>query len=176
MPRKIVALCGSLRAVSTNRSALLAATLIEPAVGLHSLGDLPLFNPDLDGNEPESVRALQNALREADALLICSPEYAHGISGVLKNALDWVVSSGELFGKPAATINASPHSHHAIESLHEILKTMGLVVVEAACIALPLRGANLDFEQIAAHPEHSLALKTALDALLSSTEGTRSFC
>jgi chromate reductase, NAD(P)H dehydrogenase (quinone) len=167
MPATIIALCGSLRQVSTNKAALLAAASLEPTVALYPLDELPLFNQDLDGHEPESVRAFQAVLRDAGAVLICSPEYAHGISGVLKNALDWVVSSGELFGKPAGTINTSPHSRHAIDSLHEVLKTMGVTVVEAACIVLPLKGTSLDFEQIAAHPEHSRTLQAALDVLKS---------
>ncbi|MGC4047452.1 MAG: NAD(P)H-dependent oxidoreductase [Armatimonas sp.] len=161
----IVALCGSLRQRSSNREALLAVALIEPGVTLYPLDALPPFNADLDGNEPETVKAFQAALAAADAVIICSPEYAHGISGVLKNALDWVVSSGELFEKPMGTINTSPHSHHAMDSLHEILKTMGTALQPDACIALSLRGANLDAEGIAKHPEHATEIRRMLQAL-----------
>lgn len=143
----------------------MAAALIEPGITLYPLDSLPPFNADLDGNEPEAVKAFQAALSKADAVIICSPEYAHGISGVLKNALDWVVSSGELFGKPMGTINSSPHSHHAMDSLHEILRTMGTALEPEACITLALRGAKLDAQGIAQHPEHAATIRHMLQAL-----------
>jgi NAD(P)H-dependent FMN reductase len=70
---------------------------------------LPYFNPDIDDieNPPETVTQFRKALREADALILCSPEYAHNISGLLKNALDWVVGSGELVNKPVVVVNVS---------------------------------------------------------------------
>ena len=76
------------------------------------LADVPPFNPDLDTDTaPVEVVRFRAALEACDAILICSPEYAHGVSGVLKNALDWVVGSGELMDKPIALINASSTCH-----------------------------------------------------------------
>src|ERR1700753_4281292 len=102
---RILAISGSLRAISTN------AALVRVIVGLapegmeitiyDGLGDLPHFNPDIDdGDGPSAVRDLRQQLQAADGILICTPEYAFGVPGVLKNALDWLVSTGDLSGKP----------------------------------------------------------------------------
>ena len=79
---------------------------------LVGLGDLPLFNADLEDNPPASVRALRSSIGSADALLIASPEYAHGISSVIKNALDWLVSFEGFVAKPIAVVNTSPRARH----------------------------------------------------------------
>ena len=73
-----------------------------------------------------------------EAVLICSPEYAHGVSGTLKNALDWLVGSGELVGKPVAVLNLSPRATHAHASLIETLRTMAAVVVPDSGATLPM--------------------------------------
>ena len=95
---KILAISGSLRRVSSNSTLLRAATLLAPEgmeiTLFEGLGGLPHFNPDLEGTEPPSVPDFRARLQAADGVLICSPEYAHGVPGVLKNALDWVVGSG----------------------------------------------------------------------------------
>jgi chromate reductase, NAD(P)H dehydrogenase (quinone) len=74
-------------------------------------GELPHFSPDLDGEgatAPAAVAELRDWIAGSDGVLIVCPEYAHGVPGVFKNALDWVVSSGELGGKPTAVLTASP--------------------------------------------------------------------
>src|SRR5437660_8427123 len=109
---KIIAICGSMRAQSSNLALLRAAANIAPEVQLYDgFGSLPHFNPDDDvegATPPPAVAELRAILAEADGILISSPEYAHGVPGSLKNALDWLVSDGALAGKPVALINASP--------------------------------------------------------------------
>ena len=78
------------------------------------LGELPLFNPDLEGRAPSAVARWVERVETADALLIASPEYAHGVTGVLKNALDWLVASERFYGKPVAVLNAKPRAAHAL--------------------------------------------------------------
>ncbi|HEV7242079.1 MAG TPA: NADPH-dependent FMN reductase [Thermoanaerobaculia bacterium] len=99
-------------------------------------GNLPHFNPDLDaeGTEPPpSVRELRELLIGADAILISSPEYAHGVPGAFKNLLDWLVSTGELVGKPVALLNASPAGgEYGKNAILETLRTMNWQVVEEA--------------------------------------------
>jgi len=168
----VLAVCGSLRAVSSNASALRAAALVAPTgleIGFYvGLADLPAFNPDLDTDEPpEAVWALRRQIGECDGLLICSPEYAHGVPGALKNALDWLVSSLEFSGTPVALINASPRSVHAQAQLREILTTMDARLVEPASITLDLSGPgrSLDAAGIAADPALSAQLREALQHL-----------
>ena len=95
MKIKILALSGSLRAASTNSMLLRAVAKLAPAgievLVFQGLGELPLFNPDLEAQPPANVTTFFQAVAEADALLIASPEYAHGVSGTIKNALDWLV-------------------------------------------------------------------------------------
>src|SRR5690242_9174445 len=100
---RLLAISGSLRAGSSNTAILQAARLVAPSdvelVLYEGLAELPAFNPDLDTVEgdrvPERVRELRALVGSADGLLICSPEYAHGIPGSLKNLLDWLVGSVE---------------------------------------------------------------------------------
>ena len=139
------------------------------------LGDLPHFNPDLEGSgdDPPPVQDFCARLRAADGVLISSPEYAHGIPGVLKNALDWVVGSGELVGKPVALLGASPHSTHAQASLTEVLTTMAAVLIPEASVTLPLRGKGLDAAGIAADAEFSKTLRSALAAFALAVDAHR---
>src|SRR5581483_420099 len=126
-PMRLLAICGSLRAASSNRSALEAVRLLAPAgvevLPWHGLGGLPHFNPDLDTEQapatPPAVAALRRLVGECDGLLISSPEYAHDVAGSLKNALDWLVSCSEFPGKPVALINTSPRATHAQAALAE---------------------------------------------------------
>jgi chromate reductase, NAD(P)H dehydrogenase (quinone) len=167
---KILALCGSLRAASTNRALLEACAQVAGQMNIEiaEIGELPLFNPDLDRSElqatvPLPVRALRERVEGADALLIASPEYAHGVSGVLKNALDWLVSFPPFVDKSVAVFNASPRSLHADAALREILATMSARIVADACLALPLRGTAVTAASIAA--AHAAPIRAALEIL-----------
>jgi len=119
---KILAISGSTRKASSNLN------LIKAIAGLTSeifsitifdgLSELPHFNPDLDNkNVPQQVTDFRQQLREADGVLICSPEYAIGVPGTLKNAIDWTVSSMEFSKKPVALITASLSGEKAHNSL-----------------------------------------------------------
>lgn len=165
----VLALCGSLRAASINQALLRAAARVAPpevSVTLYgTLGDLPLFNPDLESAPPPRVLALWRALAGADALLIATPEYAHGISGTLKNALDWLVSFEPFVGKPVAVINASPRAHHAHAALLETLSTMSAHLVHEGCIALPLLGSGLSEAGMVADAQVATAVRAVLQCL-----------
>jgi chromate reductase len=115
-PFLVCGIAGSLRRQSYNRALLRAAQELAPdgtEVRIFDrLGELPLYDADLEAQgDPESVRALKGAIAEADALLIATPEYNHGVPGVLKNAIDWASRpprGSVLRGKPAAIFGASP--------------------------------------------------------------------
>jgi len=165
----VLALSGSLRAASIN-SALLrtAARLAPPGIEVtlcSVVGELPLFNPDLEHDAPPSVRRLRDQVAAADALLIASPEYAHGVTGTIKNTLDWLVSCEAFVNKPVAVLNASPRAHHADAALRETLKTMSAVIVEAASLTIPLLGANIAETDMAETPAIAHAVREALAAL-----------
>ena len=109
----ILAISGSLRHDSLNSAALRAAARAAARTGLRvdlddSARSLPHFNPDLETQPPEAVRLFRNACERADAVLLAVPEYAFGIPGTLKNALDWTVGSAAVYRKPVAVLSVSP--------------------------------------------------------------------
>ena len=106
-------------------------------------------------------------------VLISSPEYAHGVPGVLKNALDWVVGSGELVDRPIALINASGRATHAWASLAETLSVMSAQVIIEASITIPLDGRRLNANGIVYDAELSTALRSAIESLADAARVTR---
>lgn len=138
----LLAVSGSLRTSSSNTALLQAIGNMLPSF-VHwqvydSLESIPAFNPDKDGqgnSAAPAVAAFRAAIAAADAILICTPEYAFGIPGALKNALDWTVSSGSLNEKPVAAISASPlptGGNHALAALLLTLKALGAVTTNTA--------------------------------------------
>jgi chromate reductase len=173
---RLVAISGSLRAQSSNGELLRAlARLVAPDTDIEiydGLATLPHFNPDLDQEGmalPAPVRELRRKIAGADGLVISSPEYAHGVPGSLKNALDWLVSGPEMVYKPISLLNPSPRSVHAHASLAETLRTMSTTLVEGACIALPISGRGLDANGIVANEELRARLEHVLEAMRVAT-------
>jgi chromate reductase len=104
--------------------AALAESRFSVAV-FEGLTDIPHFNPDLDTDDPPAAVAdFRKRLREADGILICTPEYAMGVPGTLKNAIDWTVSSGDFSHKPVALVTASSSGLKAHAALLETLKVI----------------------------------------------------
>jgi len=175
---RILAISGSLRAASSNRALLDMAAALAPGsieVSIYrDLAALPPFNPDVDGDAtPAAVSGFRACLSACEAVLIASPEYAHGVPGVLKNALDWIVGSGELIDKPVAVISASARSRYAWASLIETLTTMSARVIGEASIAIPLQGRTLEAAKISGDLVLASALTSALQALAAATRGAR---
>jgi chromate reductase, NAD(P)H dehydrogenase (quinone) len=179
-PVDILAISGSLRARSSSTEVLRAAATLAPApvrVTLYAgLADLPYFNPDLDAEgsmPPEAVRDLRSQVAGAAGLLICSPEYAHGVPGALKNALDWLVSGVEILHKPVGLLGTAWRATHAMASLTETLRTMSAAVIPGATVALPIDGRRLEAADIVADPELSRILRAALESLTTAAVGYR---
>jgi len=175
MQIRIIAISGSLRSGSSNTVLLRAASAMAPSDMTVELYDgierLPFFNPDLDDEHvPAAVESFRAALRPAHGLLISSPEYAHGVPGVLKNALDWLVGStqGEIVDKPVALINASPRSTHAQASLVETLRTMSARVVADVKLTVSLKSQAIDGKSLQSAPDVVRAVSAAFDALASA--------
>jgi len=164
---KILAISGSLRVGSYNTALLTAMKELAPTnveiIIFDGLAKIPAFNPDKDPRSEQSVMVLKTLIAESDGLFISSPEYARGVSGVLKNALDWLVSGEEFINQPVAIFNTSPRAFIALESLHEIIRTMSGHIIEGACITIPLLGSDLSAEDIMADQAMSQSIKSAID-------------
>jgi hypothetical protein len=128
--KKVIAISGSTRRLSTNLH------LIKAIMGLYlhrldidvfqHLADLPHFNPDLDtDNPPPAVSSFRKHLNDADGILICTPEYAMGVPGTLKNAIDWTVSSMEFAHKPVALITASSSGEKGTSGIDGVVENSG---------------------------------------------------
>lgn len=129
---KLIAMSGSLRATSSTAAIVRAIAQSEGVELEHAhIGDLPHFSPDLDEAPPASVLALRAAIGAADAVVVVTQEYAHGMPGTLKNALDWLVSAAEPIDKRVLLISASPGgAAHAHAQFSEVLRTMSMRLVD----------------------------------------------
>ncbi|HEY5013343.1 MAG TPA: NADPH-dependent FMN reductase [Acidimicrobiia bacterium] len=169
---RLLLLCGSVRAGSTNEAVLRTVPEVAPgdvdAVFFPGLGALPHFNPDDDREPlPSGVVALRAAIAAADALLICTPEYAGDMPGSFKNLLDWTVGGVETEQKPAAWINAST-SPSGASGTHDVLRTVlgytGCDVVDDACARVPVPRA-LIHDGVVADPASRAEIASVVRAL-----------
>ena len=172
---RLLALSGSLRARSSNAALLGAAVLLAPDTlrveAFEGIGDLPHFNPDLESEAlPPVVNAFRRRIGEADGLLISCPEYARGIPGSFKNALDWLVGSLDFPGKPVALFNASPRASDAQAALRLVLATMSARLIAEADLTLPLLAKGLEAHAIAADPVLADPIRAALAAFAAAVE------
>jgi NAD(P)H-dependent FMN reductase len=145
--------------------ALLASDAVDVDI-YDGLASVPAFNPDIDDRDaPDAVLAFRRRIDRADALLISSPEYAHGVPGALKNVLDWIVGSGELTDKPIGLVNASPRATLAYASLAETLTVMSGRLITGASGVVPVpKGATAT--ELVADPGLSAKLRSLLGALI----------
>jgi NAD(P)H-dependent FMN reductase len=135
----ILGISGSLRTVSVSTALLKTAATLMPGHAklmiYDGLGNLPHFNPEIDKEfQPPAVSDFRSQLNNSAGVIISTPEYAHGVPGVLKNALDWLVASGELYQKPVALFSASPRGCFAHASLIETLSVMMARLIPEAFI------------------------------------------
>jgi chromate reductase len=172
---------GSLRRDSLNSALLRAAAERLPGgaelVWFDRLAEVPPYDEDVENHEPapDAVRALREAIREADAVLIATPEYNHSIPGQLKNALDWAsrpAGESALDGKPAAAIGASKSMFGGVwaqAELRKVLAAMGGRVIEAE---LPVAHAHelLHDGRLELDPEQTERLDGILDELVAAAE------
>ena len=129
MRKRVFAICGSTRKQSANLSIIqyiadLYSNDLEFEI-YNQLAELPHFNPDNDkNNAPQIVEELRGKIKNADAVLLCTPEYVFSLPGSLKNAIEWCVSTTVFSEKPVALITASASGVKAHESLQLIMKTI----------------------------------------------------
>jgi chromate reductase, NAD(P)H dehydrogenase (quinone) len=161
---KIVAVSGSLQAQSKNLALLNAAATLAPAgvdvVLFDGIRDLPHFNPDIEASAvPESVLRWRQALAASDAVLIASPEYGFSLPGALKNAIDWVIGSGELEGKVVAITAAVPAPERGRRGLQALRNTLSAV-----------RASIVGGEPIPTGPEFERLVATLVEALIHAVK------
>lgn len=171
---KILVISGSLRSKSSSTSILhvlmeLASDTLNISI-YDGIRNLPHFNPDIDSEDAiANVVDWRSHLQDCDGVIFCTPEYAHGIPGVLKNALDWIVSSGEFMHKPTAVISASPSldgGNKANASLVQTLKVMMAAIAEGTILCIPAVSAKLNHESKLIDPATETALRSVLDSLV----------
>jgi chromate reductase, NAD(P)H dehydrogenase (quinone) len=169
---RVLAISGSLRAASLNSAVLRAARIVSSErVRLEiydRLAELPHFDPDLDGDSvPEVVMDLRARMAAADGVLLCVPEYAWGIPGSFKNALDWTVSSGSLAEKPVAILKVSHPSRgaHAHAALKLVLAALNAELLDDPALSVPVDARRLDGCGELSHPDVIAAVRHAVEAL-----------
>ena len=139
-PTNILAISGSLRQSSTNSAALRAAAAAAAQGGIvvtidASIRTLPQFDPDLESAPPDTVLRFREACKLADGVLLAVPEYAFGIPGAFKNALDWTVGTSALYRKPVTVLSVAPPSRgtRVREALAHVLTAIGADAIFAPC-------------------------------------------
>lgn len=167
----VVGLCGSLRASSTNLALLKAARPLTPSgMTVISIVDgamVPHFSPDYDSPEliPSTAAHWRQLAGTADGLILSTPEYAGGLPGTFKNALDWLVGEPRFYRKPIAIFCASDRSRRGQEALRLSLSTMSADIVESACISMSLLGrSNSELDK----PQHRERILTALSSFAAA--------
>ena len=170
---RILLISGSTRHGSGNTAALRTVQAMAPdgitAEMYEGLAALPAFNPDEDQQPPGPAAELRARIAAADALLFCTPEYAGTLPGSLKNLLDWTVGGGEIYGKPVGWVNVAVggRGSGAEEHLAMVLRYVGAVAVERACVRVPVPREAVGPDGIITDPE----IRTALGAALTTLAG-----
>lgn len=178
---KLLALSGSLRHFSTNTALLRAIqnrTPTNTSITIwKSFKDFPIFSPDGEGAQtPLIIREFVQQVEMADGLIVSCPEYAHGIPGGFKNALDWLVSNEKFPGKSVMIAHASHRGEFVLSALHEVLKTMSANIIEDAFLRIPLMSkTQTEIDEIANLPQISSTIEAKLSIFISaiSKQGNR---
>jgi chromate reductase len=171
--KNIFALSGSLRTGSSNHAILnFLGNMMPPNINYtiyNGVSEIPAFDPGLDNDSPPAaVAELRRQLTEADGIIICTPEYAFGIPGALKNALDWTVSSASFSGKPTALITASTGGETAHEALIKVLGAIDADLIKEATLLISFIRSKMDSEGNIKDEETVEKLRFVFDVLMSS--------
>jgi len=168
--KKVIAICGSTKANSSNLKLIYA--IAKMAQGkfdisvFRDIASVPHFNPDLDNDAPPAaVVEFRNMLRASDGILICTPEYAMGVPGSLKNAIDWTVSSMEFSQKPTALITASSLGQKGHASLIETLKIIEAKTTDETQLLIPYINAKINADCDITDENTTAAIISLIDRL-----------
>ena len=173
--KKILAISGSTRERSINLNLIkaieeLSADQFEIKI-FNGLSGIPHFNPDLDtDNPPEAVRGFRMRLAEAEGILICTPEYAMGVPGTLKNAIDWTVSSCEFSHKPVALITASSVGQKGHLSLLETLRIIESDIPDDSQLLISFVKTKVNSEGKITDPETEAKVKKLIASFVETIQ------
>jgi NAD(P)H-dependent FMN reductase len=172
---KILAISGSLRTNSSNTNILRMIASLAPqntkVILYEGLANLPHFNPVLDDeNTSVPVKEFRQLVASANGVIICTPEYAFGVPGSLKNALDWTVSSGEFTNKPLAVITASSGGEKAHAALLQVFTALSSKVAREATLLIPFIRTKLNDKGEVSDPDTIKSIQSVLAALLACIE------
>lgn len=170
--KTIFAISGSLRSGSSNHNILSFLSKLAPAginfVIYDELVTVPPFDPGNDNDTPpEPVTKFRDLIAEADGIIICTPEYAFGIPGQLKNALDWTVSSGSFSGKSTALITASTGGKNAHEALLKVLGAIDASLSDDTTLLISYIRSKMDANGNISNVELEKSLRFLLISLIN---------
>jgi len=176
--KKIFAIPGSTRKDSSNHHLIRAiAALSEDTMQFtlfDGIGGLPHFNPDHSGDsEPAAVTAFRQGIRDADGVLICTPEYAHGVPGCLKNAIDWTVSTSEFSQKPTVLITASTDGRFGHAALLETLKVIEAENIDGLQLLIPFARTKVGRDDTITDPATLTAVQQLMQDFLATMRTIR---
>lgn len=171
--KRVLAILGSTRENSVNLNLIQAITslcILDLRLEVFSgIAELPHFNPDLDtNNPPKAVANFRKQLKDVDGILICTPEYAMGVPGSLKNAIDWAVSSCEFSNKSVALITASTSGQKAHESLLATLNVIEAKVGEHTQLIIPFAKTKINDKNEITDSKTLLAIQNLLSSFIQS--------
>lgn len=174
--KKIFAICGSTRKHSSNLQIIKAIEKLFPNDYqlniFNNIANLPHFNPDLDQeNPPENIRVFRESIANAQGILLCTPEYAMGLPGSFKNAIDWTVSSASFSKKPTLSIVASSQGEKAFESLNHILTVLEVYPISQL---IPFARTKVNHENEIIDPETLKLLQSNIAEFINEIETTAS--
>lgn len=176
--KKVLAICGSIKNTSANYTLLktiqsLAKNQFELEI-YDGLSTLPYFDPNPENeNSHVTVVEFRDKIQAADGVLICTPEYVFSLPGILKNALEWTVSTTVFTDKPAALITASSSGKVAHESLLLVMKTLGVKTADESCLLIQSIKSKMTVEGNIVDSttrENVLGLIEALGLLMNATK------
>ena len=167
--KKILAISGSTRKDSTNRYLIKAIAEIMKErfiiVPYEKISQIPHFNPDRIDDGGCEVNDFRKLIRQSDAILICTPEYAHGVPGSLKNAIDWTVGTSDFSGKIVMLITASSDGKFGHFSLLETLRVIEAIVPPDIQLQIPFAKTRIHQDGIITDSQTMADVKVALNKL-----------
>lgn len=173
MTIEILTICGSLRSGSSNAKLIEAYSRCAPSgltfTRLDTIGDLPIYNPDIDEDPlPSAVIEARSIVRSAELLIFSTPEYIHSLPAALKNLLEWLVGDPDFYGKKALILHANSSSQFALSELREVLSTMSAQILDQACVVVDLGSNKTTVDEILQNEDIKSSLVRSSEVMIQT--------